>query len=317
MPKILGVTSPPPEHALKAAIASQVHTLATLRQRFSAVLPNHNHNAFEDGAVFPHFSKFLQVQLFLPDPFARETNCLLQSLNLSVSISSCCAARTCFYSGLFEPTQQHLEDIKQHYPRFSLVFGADLRNQRLHALDRLAKCQRRMTVGFARDLFFVTQAECLSSEKTKGPWVPWLVSFSFDVLSAKHMFYFIAGGNKWAGSVVSVALSLLSILCRHWLLLLRITLGGNSGNPPKLGACFPSVPSHITRIGYCSVHSLLAVILHGTSAAGRYTAEGPLLASPVVSPSSLVQGQLPGHPARKATGFDIYIYYIINIYIYI
>ena len=78
-------------------------------------------------------------------------------------------------------TQQHIEDIKHHYPIFTLAFAADPRNRKLHVditPDRLAKCQRRMTVGLARDfLMFVTQTEWLISSEPEGPHVPWLLLF--------------------------------------------------------------------------------------------------------------------------------------------
>ena len=131
------------------------------------------------NVVFPHLSKTYACTCAPRTRLRGKQNvCTRQSQSVIVAKPEHQFVQACLNQTL---TQQHIEDIKHHYPIFTLAFAADPRNRKLHVditPDRLAKCQRRLTVGLARDLLmFVTQTEWLISSEPEGPRVPWLLLF--------------------------------------------------------------------------------------------------------------------------------------------
>ena len=157
------------DDAVSAAVATHVHIISTLRRRFSTVLPNESQNAYEGNVVFPHLSRTYTCTCAPQTRLHGNQNvCTCQSQSVIVAKPENEFVQACLNQTL---TQQHIEDIKHHYPVFTLAFAADPSNRKLHVditPDRLAKCQRRMTVGFARDLF-VTQTAWLIFSEPEGP----------------------------------------------------------------------------------------------------------------------------------------------------
>ena len=167
------------DDAVSAAVATHVHIISTLRRRFSTVLPNESQNAYEENVVFPHLSKTYACTCAPRTRLRGKQNvCTCQPQSVIVAKPEHQFVQACLNQTL---TPQHIDDIKHHYPIFTLAFAADPRNRKLHVditPDRLAKCQRRLTVGLARDLLmFGTQTEWLISSEPEGPRVPWLLLF--------------------------------------------------------------------------------------------------------------------------------------------